>query len=145
MPRCYFLSLCSGSSVDQHTNNITLFNLVEQINVPPGAPPPPQGLVPLEIHAYFEVSQADMGQDFEVRFVMVAQTGLETPSEAFRHRSVTPRYRTRTFGLPFPPVSGVYDLRIDIRPSGAEGWQRASIAWPISIVEASGRPSSAIH
>ena len=27
MPRCYLLLSCSGSAVDQHTNNVTLFNL----------------------------------------------------------------------------------------------------------------------
>jgi hypothetical protein len=131
--------------VDQHTNNVTLFNLVEQINVPPGAPPPPQGLVPLEIHCYFESPPAELGHDFEMRFVMVAQTGLETPSEVFRHRTVTARYRTRTFGLPFPPVSGLYDLKVDLRRSGEEGWQRASLAWPLAIVEASPRPEASIH
>ena len=102
MPHCYLLLSCSGSSVDQHSNNVTLFNLVEQINVPPGAPPPPRGLVPVEIHAYFHVGQHEFARDFEVRFVMVASTGLETTSDTFTHRAVTPRYRTRTFGLPFP-------------------------------------------
>ena len=108
MPRCYFLTVCGGSSVDQHSNNVTLFNLVEQINVPPGAPPPPHGLVPLEIHAYFHVGQEELGRDFEVRFVMTAATGLETPTDAFVHRAVTPRFRTRTLGLPFPPVAVPY-------------------------------------
>ena len=50
MPTCYLLSACVGSSIDQETNNITLFNLVEQINVPPNSPPPPNGVIPLEAH-----------------------------------------------------------------------------------------------
>jgi hypothetical protein len=144
MPRCYFLSVCSGSSVDQQSNNVTLFNLVEQINVPPGAPPPPRGLVPLEIHAYFHVSQMEIGHDFEMRFIMVASTGLETPTDAFTHRAVTPRYRTRTFGLPFPPVAGHYDLFIDCRPAGNEGWKREAVTWPVAIVEESAQPQ-AVH
>ena len=32
MPSCYLLAVCGGSSLDQHSNNVTLFNLVEQIN-----------------------------------------------------------------------------------------------------------------
>ena len=56
MPRCYLLTLCSGSALDQQSNNVTLFNLVEQLNVPPGVPPPPGGVIPLEIHAYFTVA-----------------------------------------------------------------------------------------
>lgn len=144
MPRCYFLTVCSGSSVDQHSNNVTLFNLVEQINVPPGAPPPPQGLIPLEIHAYFQLAQTELGRDFELRFVMVASTGLETPTDAFTHRAVTPRFRTRTFGLPFPPVAGHYELCVDTRPAGTEGWRREAITWPVAIVEDVARPQ-AVH
>lgn len=140
MPRCYFLSVCAGSSVDQQSNNVTLFNLVEQINVPPGAPPPPRGIVPLEMHAYFELGQLELGRDFEVRFVMVARTGLETPSDAFVHRAITPRYRTRTFGLPFPPVAGSYELRVDVRHAGEEGWRREPAAWPVAIVEVVAEP-----
>jgi hypothetical protein len=146
MPSCYFLAVCSGSSVDQHSNNVSLWNLVEQINVPPGAPPPPRGLVPLEIHAYFELSSIEIARDFEVRFVMVASTGLETPTDSFVHRSVTPRYRTRTFGLPFPPVSGQYQLRVDVRYVGEERFRRAEPSWPVAIVEATQAVSpQAVH
>jgi hypothetical protein len=144
MPRCYFLSLCSGSSVDQHSNNVTLFNVVEQINAPPGAPPPPGNLVPLEIHAYFELASMEMGRDFEMRFVMAASTGLETPSDVYSHRPVTPRFRTRTFGLPFPPVAGLYELRVDWRYAGEEGWHREPVRWPINIAESVPRPE-AVH
>lgn len=144
MPKCYFLSVCSGSSVDQHSNNVTLFNLVEQINVPPGAPPPPHGVVPLEIHAYLELSPEEIGRDLEIRFVMLASTGLETSTDAFAHRPVTPRFRTRTFGLPFPPVSGQYAVRLDYRYRGEEGWRRDPFSWPIAIVETAPR-AEAIH
>jgi hypothetical protein len=144
MPRCYFLSVASGSSVDQQSNNVTLFNLVEQINVPPGAPPPPRGLVPLEIHAYFHVAQTEIGKDFELRFVMVASTGLETPTDAYTHRAVTPRYRTRTCGLPFPPVAGHYELVVDCRPAGNEGWRREAVTWPVAIIEESPQ-KQAVH
>src|ERR1041384_1082629 len=129
MPRCYFLTVTSGSSIDQHSNNVSLWNLVEQINVPPGAPPPPRGLVPVEVHAYFHVAQAEFGRDFEIRFVMVAATGLETPTDAFTHRAVTPRYRTRSFGLPFPPVAGKYDLRVANRRAQAKGATSSGTAY----------------
>jgi hypothetical protein len=139
MPRCYLLAVCAGSSLDQHSNNVTLFNLVEQLNVPPGAPPPPGGVIPLEIHAYFALVGSELQAPFEVRFAMVASSGLETFSEVFSHRSVTPRFRTRTAGLPFPPVVGLYELRVDVRPSGGS-WSRDPNFWPIAIVEASSRP-----
>ncbi len=144
MPRCYFLTVCSASVVDQQSNNVTLFNIVEQINVPPGAPPPPRGQIPLEVHAYFDVPQFELGQSFDVRFVMVASTGLETPTDAFSHRAVTSRYRTRTLGVPFPPVAGYYELRLDWRYVGEEGWRRESALWPIAIVEATMK-TEAVH
>jgi hypothetical protein len=122
--------------VDQQSNNVSLFNLVEQLNVPPGAPPPPGGLVPLEIHAYFALSAEETGRPFEVRFALIAPSGLETFSEVFSHRAVTPRYRTRTLGLPFPPVMGHYELRVDWRPAGQPGWTREPSGWPVAIVEA---------
>lgn len=140
MPNCYFLSVCAGSSVDQRSNNVTLFNLVEQINVPPGAPPPPKGLIPLEIHAYFDVFPDELGNSFEIRFVMVAPSGLETPSEPVKHKPVTPRYRTRTVGLPFPPVIGHYTLKVDVRVAGGTGYQRQSVSWPVTIAEADLKP-----
>jgi hypothetical protein len=140
LPKCYLLTVSSGSSLDQYSNNVTLFNLVEQLNVPPGAPPPQGGVVPLEVHAYFQLAPREVNQAFEVRFAMVAASGLETLTDGFSHRSVTPRYRTRTVGLPFPPVPDQYELRVDWREAGTEGWHREPIAWPIVIIEANPRP-----
>lgn len=139
--RCYLLTASTGSSVDQYSNNVTLFNVVEQLNVPPGAPPPPGGLVPVEIHAYFELAPNEVHQKFDVRFAMVAASGLETLSEIFSHKSITPRYRTRTMGLPFPPVTGRYELHVDWRASGTETWHREPVTWPIVIVEATPKPT----
>lgn len=141
MPRCYLLVAASGSSLDQLSNNVTLFNLVEQINVPPGAPPPTGGVLPLEIHAYYDLSPHEIGQTFEVRFALVARaSGLETFTDAFRHRSMTARFRTRVLGLPFPPVTGQYDLCVDWRPQGNAGWTREALRWPVGIVEAETKP-----
>ena len=138
--RCYFLALCSGSSVDQQSNNATLFNLVEQLNVPAGAPPPPRGLVPLEMHAYFQFQPDELNRLFDVRFVMVASTGLESPGEVFTHKAMAARLRTRTVGLPFPPVTGLYELRVDVRFNGEEGWHRDGLLWPVAIVELDPKP-----
>jgi hypothetical protein len=137
VPRCYLLALCSGSALDQHSNNVSLFNLVEQINFQPRATPAPGTLIPLEVHAYFHFAASEIGFTFEVRFVLQSlETGLESFSDTFRYRSATPRYRTRTLGLPLPPVSGSYELRLDWRMSGADSWTREALSWPIAIVEA---------
>ncbi len=136
VPRCYLLTICSGSSLDQHSNNVTLFNLVEQINLRPNAEMPPGTLVPVEIHAYFQCEARELGVEFEVRFALVSlETGLESMSDVFVHRSATPRYRTRTGGLPLPPVAGAYELRIDWRRRGTSNFTRDPVTWPVHIAE----------
>jgi hypothetical protein len=139
VPSCYLLAVCSGSSLDQQSNNVTLFNMVEQLNLRPGVEPP-RGLIPLEIHAYFELTPEEVGFEFEIRFCMVADTGLETVSDPGRHKPTAARYRTRTIGLPLPPVIGQYHLRIDWRAAGSERWHREPIAWPLLIAETPVRP-----
>ncbi len=136
MPRCYLLTCCGGSSLDGHSNNFSLFNLVEQVNVPPGAPQPPKGLLPLEVHAYWRLNFGEVGREFEVRYIMCADSGLETPSDPFLHRWTTPRFRTRTFGLPLPPVTGEYELRVDWREAGHADWNRDAATWPMIFAEA---------
>ena len=128
MPRCYLLTVCGGSSLDQHSNNVTLFNLVEQVSVPPHVTPPVGRPLPLEVHAYFLVLPHELAQPFEIRFAMVASTGLESVSDVFQHKSHTPRYRTRTLGLPFPPITDHYQVRVDWREAGSEGWHREPLA-----------------
>jgi hypothetical protein len=148
----------SGSAIDRQSNNVSLFNLVEQINVPPGSPPPPRGLIPVEIHAYFQLSQSHVQREFELRFALRAESGLETLSEVFRHRVTAPRFRVRTLGLPYPPVLGQYTLQVDLRLLGAgerlsgerlfaerlpdEGgsWERQAAAWPLALYEVERRP-----
>lgn len=140
MPRCYLLAVSSGSSLDQHSNNVTLFNLVEQLNIPPNAPQPPGGFLPLELHAYFTILQAELGTSYQVRFAMVSDAGLESYTEAFDFKSATPRFRTRSIGLPVPPVVGMYQLRVDVRIEGTSEWRRDPAAWPLAIVEHTPRP-----
>jgi len=140
LPRCYLLVCCGGSSVDQQTNNFSLFSLVEQVNLPPGAPHPPGGLLPLEIHSYWALGPDEIGREYEIRFVLVAPTGLETPSDPFKHRWVTPRFRSRTLGLPLPPVVGAYELRADWREAGSAGWRRDPASWPVIFAEAVPQP-----
>jgi len=137
----------TGSSIDRQSNNVSLFNLVEQINLPPNAPPPPRGLIPLEVHAYFQLSEAQVNRDFELRFALRAQSGLETLSDVFRHRISAPRFRVRTLGLPYPPVFGQYSLQVDVRmlgegqsPRESQPWQRQSAAWPIALQQMEERP-----
>ncbi len=141
MPRCYLLTLASSSSVDQQSNNVSLFNVVEQVNLPRGVEPPPGALLPMEIHAYFQLDPSELNQRLEVRFALVAETGLEALTEAYPHKSGTLRYRTRTMGVPVPPVPGNYQVRVDYRIAGSEHWQRDLASWPLIVALAEARPA----
>ncbi len=141
MPKCYLLAIGGGSSVDQHSNNITLFNLIEQLNFPKQSLPPPGALLPLEVHAYFRLEGFEMNQKFELRFVLVGDSGLETPTNVFSHRAGSPRYRTRTFGLPAPPAAGTYELKVDYRRTEDDEWVRDPISWPLLVAHAEPRPA----
>lgn len=141
MPKCYFLTLCGGSSLDQQSNNVTLFNVVEQVNLQPNVDPPPGAVLPLEVHAYFLLGPGELSQAFELRFAVVAPTGLELLTDATQHRSSTPRYRTRSFGLPAPIVPGNYQLCVDVRQPGSDGFTRESLSWPLMVARLEPRPT----
>jgi len=141
MPRCYLLTLVSSSSLDQQSNNVSLFNMVEQLNLPRGAEPPPGALLPVEIHAYFQLEPGELHQRFEMRFVLLASSGLETVTDPYPHKSQTLRFRTRTMGMPVPPVADSYQLRVDVRPVGTEQWTRDPLAWPLLVAVAETRPA----
>jgi hypothetical protein len=135
------LTLSSGSSLDQQSNNVSLFNIVEQLNLPRNVEPPPGALLPLEIHAYFHLDTTELNQRFEMRFALVASSGLETLTDAHAHKSPTLRYRTRTMGLPVPPIADSYQLRVDLRAVGSEQWARDPLAWPLVVAQAEARPA----
>ena len=141
MPKCYLLTLVGGSSLDRYSNNVTLFNLVEQLNFPVDRRPPPGAVIPLEVHAYFQLDSGELNQRFELRFSLVAPTGLETVTDTFSHRSSTQRFRTRTVGLPVPPVAGEYELRVDTRRDESEPWHRQVASWPLMVAETEARPA----
>jgi hypothetical protein len=140
MPRCYLLALVGGSSLDRYSNNVTLFNLVEQLSFPSDRRPPPGAMIPLEVHAYFQLEPSELNQRFEMRFALVAETGLETLTDTFTHRSSTPRFRTRAMGLPLPPVSGDYQLRVDTRRTENDPWHRQSASWPLIVAQTEPKP-----
>jgi hypothetical protein len=141
MPKCYFLALCVGSSLDQQSNNVTLFNVVEQVNLPGNIEPPPNAFLPLEVHAYFTLDPSELQQTFEMRIALVAPTGLEMLTDPTQHRSSTLRYRTRSLGLPAPVIAGNYEIRVDVRPPGGTAFTRDRLAWPLTVTRVEPRPS----
>ncbi len=130
MPRAYLVAVSSGSSVDRELNNVSLFNLVEQVALPALEP----GLqLPLELHAYWEADPADLGRDYECRFVFLKGEEVSgQPSPPIRFRQESPRVRARALGLPVP-AAGPHRLGVEWRPAGSERWTRETTRWPISF------------
>jgi len=139
MPRAYLLAICSGSSVDRELNNVSLFNLVEQVAAPAFEP----GMsLPLELHAYWEAGPGEIGAELECRFVLLRDGGLSgAPSPAIRFRQDAPRVRARALGLPVP-APGPHRLAVEWRRIGEERWTREAAMWPVSFdaAAAGGRP-----
>lgn len=124
---------------------MTLFNLIEQINLQPNAKPPQNGLIPAEMHAYWELEEHELNQDYQMRFVLVAlESGLETPTDPMQHRISTPRFRTRAVGLPFPAVVGRYLLRAEWRTEEGD-WRRDEATWPLNVAQVQPRNPSTVH
>ena len=135
------LCVCAGSSVDQQSNNVSLFSLVEHVNIPPMVTPPGRGAIPVEAHTYWRFEPTEMQRDLQVRYVMVnLATQLETSSDTLKHRAVTARVRSRLAGIPFPPVVGNYELRVDWRWDDQNEWTRTDQAWPLTITEGKPQP-----
>lgn len=141
MPKCYFLTLCGGSSLDQHSNNVTLFNVVEQVNLQHNVDPPPGAFLPLEIHAYFLVGSSELQQPFEMRFALVGPSGLELLTDSSPHKSTTTRYRTRSLGLPAPVMAGSYQLCVDLKQPGQNAFTRETLYWPLVVARTEPRPA----
>lgn len=137
---CYFLCVCQGSSVDRHSNNASLFSLVEQVNLPETTLTE-RRMLPLEVHSYFFVSEEWIDRRFEMRFALVAPGGLETFSDGFKHRSKSERLRVRTLGLPQPPLFGDYRLYVETRLDEATEWLRHPAAWPLRWAPTSPKPA----
>ena len=135
------LCACAGSSVDQQTNNVSLFNLVDQVRVAPRALTSGRAVVPVEAHAYWRFAHEEVGREIEVRYVMTNEaTTLETFSDSVKHRVVTLRMRSRLVGIPLPPVADDYALGVDWRWVDGDRWTREVQIWPMRIREATPRP-----
>jgi len=133
MPRAYLFAVCQASSLDQRTNNFSLFVLVEQLQC---AQFPAR--VPLEVHVYYEFEEVERGVPHEVRLELVNSAGdrvwqsppttVTTPSP--RHRLILGP-GPETVGIPFSEP-GYYHLFAKIRPAGRpQAEPHSTVGWPL--------------
>lgn len=141
VPSCYLITLCSGASLDQHSNNISLFNLVEQIYLPATISSTKRRIIPLEVHAYLRLQTDELNRIFEFRYALVSQNGLDAYSEPITHQIKTMRYRMRSIGLPMPLVVGEFSLHLEYRLQGDSEFIRDRLAWPLHFKQDEVKPS----
>ena len=144
MIRCYLVAVCTGSSRDTDTQNMTLFNLIERCEVYEWSKEVHGEFLPFEIHAYFFAAPSDETQVAEVRVVQVSTDGSEAEN-ASPPAMVTfdkPHMRAILKGLPYNGIPGSYDVRAEWRASADQPWTHSTTSWPLEIVAVS-RPSDA--
>ena len=130
MPRCYLVIVCSASSLDVDSNNLSLFNLVERVQFRAGALA--QLIMPLEVHACWSFSGDERDRDYEARWVVCGADGVEVVGKTFPLRTATPRFRMRMFGIGIPSVSGECAVRTEWRALEG-GWTREPVTWPLAL------------
>lgn len=134
MLRCNLLTVCSGSSLDQTTNQYTLFNIIEQFEVVAPSGYNEHANIPSEVLSYWTNAEEDIGQQHQIRFVLVsALDGTEVFTDEFTFIPRVSRFRGRASGIPLPKSSGRHALCVEWRHATSEKWTRESVSWPLDI------------
>ena len=131
MPRCYLLTVCTGSSLDESSNNFSLFNLVEQVQV--GAQAPAELVLPLEVHIHLAWSETEFDLPHELRWVVRTEGGGEVLGPVQPLCANSPHLRLRSFGLTVPRFSGPSEVRVEWRSAGSVEWTREPAWWPLQL------------
>jgi hypothetical protein len=141
--RCYLLAVCSSSSLERDTNNMSLFHLTEEVQAPPfdGGQN-----VALQVHAYFEAEENEVGRTFEMRALWLAADGAVTysPNPNAPVTMEARRMRVRTQNLAMPPAFGAYKLQLEWRRDATDTWTREPAAWPFTVTRVATIPPASL-
>lgn len=132
MPRIYFVGVCLTSMVDQRTNNMSLINLVEQVQ----APSLPTTF-PFEVHVYAELDEVDRGRPHHVRIVVTDRQGEHVLVAApTRIESLAARHRLVSQDL-LLDRAGYFLVTAEIAPADVESprWVRFPGGWPLEVTQ----------
>ncbi len=118
--------LCSSSSIDSDSNNISLFNVLERINIE-GPKDDERGILPIEMEFISLWMQGDKpGRGF-ARVLIQGPSGEIPPTNELLvdlSGDTIARFRTRHkfLGLPFVGF-GTYWFHAELKLDGEEKWQ----------------------
>lgn len=116
---------CSHSSIDTETNNVSLLNVVEQIN-PVGLAADAKGILPMQIEIVsLWMRDGVPGRGFARMVIEAPDSVLEPTDEMMIDLSpeATTRFRSRLrlAGVPFEGY-GIYWFRVEYREGPGEEW-----------------------
>ena len=125
--------VCGQSITDRELNNISLINVIEQLNVAGTPPPGTQVQVALEVVTLWIRSDPDTPVQGRERVTIVSPSGAalhttENEIDLSRHERV--RQRTKIKGLPVE-MTGRVIFRIELRVQ--EVWRQVA-AIPVRVV-----------
>jgi hypothetical protein len=137
--KCYLVCLCAGSSLDRDTNNFTLFQLVERLQLPVAAFPQlpfQRHPAPIELHIYVDTDPEELSRGaIEVWPVWVSSDGskLTATPEGQLLPLQGRRARIRFQAILLPAIAGYYHLQVDWRWQGDDAWSRFTAEWPFEF------------
>ena len=146
--QCVWGHICTLSSIDQERNNISLFNVIEQINVPTGAfemhnkeKKPVLVNHPHEIVLLFRrtiglyISTGQIAADSKVQLVDPAGTILHETLIPFSFTEKARRFRSRIKNMGFLVTApGDYVYRIEIKETNQESFNKL-LEIPFEVVK----------
>lgn len=141
MIRCYLIAMCRWSSIDEETRTLSLFNIVEDMQVAPFAP---RAIVQVELHTHFICDPGDVGTELEVRHVWTSENGEETVGQRPNTFTMSgKKVRVRGLSISLPNSVGQHTLSVEWRRVGSdEMWHRSEVSWPVGIQEVAVPPST---
>ena len=119
---------CSRAVIDQDSNNVSLQNVIEQLNI--ADDPTPDGVLPIEVHLITLWSRADLETPSQgksrVRFLTPSGKVLGTfESDIDLSESERLRLRLRFASLPLRE-SGIHSFRVDLKKAESSRWRNVA-------------------
>jgi hypothetical protein len=132
MAECYLFAVCESSTLDKETNNWSLFNLINGIELKAAAPP--QGseiILPLELHTHWRFTDAEIGETFYWRIVSSIADQINA-SKPYDFQIKTTHHRHRVKGLPIL-LEGSTAIFAEWRIGESQQWVSNPLKWPLRI------------
>jgi hypothetical protein len=119
--------VCSRASTDRETNNLNLFDVIEQVNVLGPLPDPGAKValpIPFEIVSLWSRRQPAEAEESRGRVKLLAPNGTEVFAQEFPVSLMeNPRMRTQMRSVGFPMSgTGRYTFTVEIQRAGGD-WE----------------------